>query len=239
MEHLVNTGLKKVIRIGGRSRSQLLEGHNLRAITQLETKTKSEGRQIYEAYKELEIVENDMKSTLFNLISGPKRPDWNYFGDYLRDNHVALYAQFRQQDEDGFTVVGRQPFDIWIQNLLHQASNMPPLPRASPAQLAAIRQKAITNVHSLSVWEGHSLVEHWKEELRKDSKAEFFETFKDATATQQHLRNVQEEVRRRVLQDADVIGLTTTGLAKNIATLQRVRCKVVICEEVSRPPIAQ
>ena len=47
----------------------------------------------------------------------------------------------------------------------------------------------------------------------------------------QQLTNVHDDVDRRVLQTADVIGVTTTGLARRIATLQHVRCKVVICEE--------
>lgn len=36
---------------------------------------------------------------------------------------------------------------------------------------------------------------------------------------------------RRVLQSADVIGVTTTGLARRIATLKRSRSKVIMCEE--------
>ncbi|KAF1968342.1 hypothetical protein BU23DRAFT_592152 [Bimuria novae-zelandiae CBS 107.79] len=231
LEHLVKTGLKKVIRIGGRSRSQLLEDHNLRVIAQSEPKTKSEGRQIYEAYKELEEYEEDIKSTLSELTSAPKRLTWNDFVDYLRDNHASIHSQFHRHEEDGFKQVGRHPFDIWIQELLRKASKMPAQPAASLQRLAAIKKKAAMDMHSLSVWEGYTLVQYFIGELRQSSKAEFFETFTDAIATQRHLKDVQEEVRRRVLQDADVIGLTTTGLAKNIATLQRVQCKVVICEE--------
>lgn len=39
------------------------------------------------------------------------------------------------------------------------------------------------------------------------------------------------QIDRRVLQTADVIGVTTTGLARRISVLRRVRCKVIICEE--------
>ncbi|KAH8748254.1 AAA domain-containing protein, partial [Diaporthe sp. PMI_573] len=37
----------------------------------------------------------------------------------------------------------------------------------------------------------------------------------------------------RALAMADVIGVTTTGLAKNIAIVRRLRCKVVVCEEAA------
>jgi superfamily I DNA and/or RNA helicase len=36
---------------------------------------------------------------------------------------------------------------------------------------------------------------------------------------------------RRVLQTADVIGVTTTGLARRIETLKHVKCETVTCEE--------
>ena len=43
--------------------------------------------------------------------------------------------------------------------------------------------------------------------------------------------NVYDEVDRRVLQTADVIGVTTSGLAKRISVLRHVTSKIVICEE--------
>ncbi len=49
----------------------------------------------------------------------------------------------------------------------------------------------------------------------------------------QELTNVYDEVGRRVLQSADVVGVTATGLAQRIATLKRLRSKVIMCEEAS------
>jgi hypothetical protein len=45
------------------------------------------------------------------------------------------------------------------------------------------------------------------------------------------LDGIYDEVDRRVLQTADVIGVTITGLAKRISVLQRIYCKVIICKE--------
>ncbi|KAJ4296678.1 hypothetical protein N0V90_006726 [Kalmusia sp. IMI 367209] len=231
LEHLITSGMKKVIRIGGRSRSQLLEDHNLRIVTQSETKTKSEGRQIGEAYKDLEVYEAVIKDMLSHLRLMSTQMKWHVFNDHLRDQYAAIHAQFQQIDNDGFTAVGPHPFTIWIKDLFDGACTMTHQPKASPMELASIKQRAAVNVNLLSARERYLLIQFWIEELRGDAKAQFFETLSDVTAIHKHLRNVHEEVRRRVLQDADVVGLTTTGLANNIATLQRVRCKVVICEE--------
>ena len=45
------------------------------------------------------------------------------------------------------------------------------------------------------------------------------------------MTDVHDEVDQRVSQTADVIGVTTTGLAKRIAALQNMPCKILICEE--------
>ena len=64
-----------------------------------------------------------------------------------------------------------------------------------------------------------------------DAISDLFESVKAATNVQRQLTDVNDDVDRRVLQTADVIGVTTTGLARRIATLQHVKCKVVMCEE--------
>lgn len=53
----------------------------------------------------------------------------------------------------------------------------------------------------------------------------------DVAKTQRALNNIHEEMNRRVLQEAGVIGITTSGLARRISVLKHVKCKIVICEE--------
>jgi hypothetical protein len=59
----------------------------------------------------------------------------------------------------------------------------------------------------------------------------FFELVQDAEQAQHQLKDIHEEVDRRALQDAEVIGLTTSGLARHVSTLHHVRCKALVCEE--------
>lgn len=62
-------------------------------------------------------------------------------------------------------------------------------------------------------------------------KNEVFESVISAERLCKLQTDIHDDVNRRVLQTADVIGVTTTGLAKKISTLKHVRCKVVICKE--------
>jgi superfamily I DNA and/or RNA helicase len=74
-------------------------------------------------------------------------------------------------------------------------------------------------------------VELWVQEIHENKTNELFEFVKDSHNIHEQLGDIHDEVDRRVLQTADVIGVTTTGLAKRISILQRVHCKVIICEE--------
>jgi hypothetical protein len=91
--------------------------------------------------------------------------------------------------------------------------------------------KANKDVHSLSYAQRRTLIDKWTGEIVHDASEQFFELIKDVENVQRDLTNVHNKVNQRVLQDADVIRLTTSSLAKNILTLQHVRSKVIICEE--------
>jgi superfamily I DNA and/or RNA helicase len=74
-------------------------------------------------------------------------------------------------------------------------------------------------------------MKNWIDEVCFDIIASFSATVDKATETQQRLSNIHDESNRRILQGADVIGVTTSGLAKRFSLLKHMRCKVIICEE--------
>jgi hypothetical protein len=232
LEHLITTGIRKVIRIGGQSHSEILEAHNLRNVAKTETKSRHESWQAANAYQKLNDYETKSKRILGRLHGIRKRVEWKTFERYVARNHSLIHAQFRVMDVDGFTSVGRHPFDIWAANGVtdtHSTGQLETVPTI--LEETSIVQKAERDVHCLSHAERLILIQLWTRELEQDAAEQFFETIKDAEDTQRELANVHRELDRRILQNADVIGLTTSGLAKHISTLQRVRSKVIICEE--------
>ena len=127
-------------------------------------------------------------------------------------------------------MVGPHPFELWASERskvvdTDVAGNSPLNPHDS------LLTKAERNVYSLSHAERDQIRDIWAQEIRAIALDDIFERVREAEQSQRKITNVHDEIDRRVLQDADVIGITTTGLAKRIATLQRVRCKVVLCEE--------
>src|SRR5205814_647660 len=158
-----------------------------------------------------------------------KRVEWKHLDRHIARNYSRIHDQFDPVDSDGFAFVGRHPFDIWATG--GATDVVQPGTAYGTLDSASVIQGAVRNVQSLAYAERRMLIELWIQELQQNAGEEFFEIIKDAERTRRDLTNVHEEINRRVLQDADVIGLTTSGLAKNISTLQHVRAKVVICEE--------
>ncbi|OAL52703.1 hypothetical protein IQ07DRAFT_535610 [Pyrenochaeta sp. DS3sAY3a] len=231
LEHLIITGISRIIRVGGQSKSELLENHNLRTITATEAKSKHERWQAATAYQKLDECEEKSKRVLGRLHTIQKHMGWKQLQYHIRTRYSLIHRQFDQTDEDGFKVVGRHPFDIWMTKSVHDTPVTLPEMAPEMVNIDDIILQASRDVQSLSYVQRRILIDKWTEEITHQASEEFFEVIKDVEDVQHDLTNVHEEVNRRVLQEADVIGLTTSGLAKNISTLQHVRAKVVICEE--------
>lgn len=230
LEHLVAIGIDKIIRIGGQSQSTVLEGKNLRIVSKGESRTKGEGYLLAMSYKKLEESENSITKQLWSLHSVQKRPDWDSIKRHLAFQYPRVYTQFEKIDNDGFEIVGRYPFDVWADDKSKAESENSDEAEA-PLELRELLRIAAQNVHRLSLQNRRRLIEYWIEEMREGLTDEVFESVNFAEAIRKQLSNTHDEVDRRVLETADVIGVTTTGLARRIATLKHVRCKVVICEE--------
>lgn len=158
------------------------------------------------------------------------RPDWSDLEQHISEEYENIHCQLSQIDDEGFTMVRRHPFDIWSNTgafpTLALAGSPPPI-----TNLANILRKAATNVYALTYQERQLLIRHWAEEIHKAKVGELYVVVKGAANTQKNLDNVHAEASRRVLQGADVIGLTTSGLAGRMSLLKHVACKVLVCEE--------
>lgn len=226
MEHLIEVGIEKIVRIGGQSKSTILEGKNLRLVSKGECKTKFEGYSVAMAMQARETHEKNIKKILGALHGSQKRRDWVNIKAYLSSMYPRIHRQFDRVDENGFKTVGDEPFDNWAREKPSEQSDS-----ASTEPIEQLLAQATANVYSVSAHDRKRLVAYWVKNIRDEKSNELFDEVKAADASRQQSINVYDEVDRRVLQTADVIGLTTSGLAKRIAALQHVRCKIVICEE--------
>ncbi|KAL8973925.1 MAG: hypothetical protein Q9197_001836 [Variospora fuerteventurae] len=222
LEYLVQDGVKQIVRIGSRSKSELLQDVNLHDLAQQIPQTKDEG---YEKY----LLNQQLKSSTSEIENLLK--DLNALG---LDDSVKAYLEvtsprhFRQlfgsdMLDDGFTLVTRRNTGIighWLMS-------------ADPANTRDLPVKVLGEMplDEMLVSERRRLHSYWIHERAKQLGKEMDRALEAFQTTQAELGRYYKEQQRRALCEANIIGVTTSGLAKNLDVLRHLNSKVVVCEE--------
>ncbi|KAI0430798.1 hypothetical protein F5Y09DRAFT_330849 [Xylaria sp. FL1042] len=224
LEHLLDDGVKQIIRIGSRSKSERLEAVNLRSVAKSADRTKSEKSSLWEIRIALRTHETTVSRSLQELENCLSRQALQaYLAEHQPLHHEALFG--KSVDEDGFQEVQHNPnkrLDQW----LHGGQNS----RVTPAS-RRIEQLCTADLWTMPRRERHYLYDYWQRQIRDPIIQDFFLEHREFVNARSQCDRINREVSLRCLSAADVVGVTTTGLAKNIDLLRRLRCKVLICEE--------
>ncbi|KAL2192547.1 hypothetical protein P885DRAFT_47387 [Corynascus similis CBS 632.67] len=203
LKHLMDVGIDKIIRIGGQSRAEELDGKNLRTVSQGMSKTKVEQRILGRSYSEAEERFQNAGAHLKSLHQARNgKPDWNMLKSILFEQYPTIAKQFES---------------------LHQGD----------ADYKLVGNRDPQNINSLTTSERWTLVESWIRQLTQLQSDRAFEFVKEAKSHRDEIQRVHDDVNRRTLLQADVVGVTTTGLARNMNMLCRLGVKIVICEEAA------
>lgn len=233
LKHLDDIGIDKIIRMGGRSQAPELEGKNLRVVSRDVPKTRVEAQTLGETYSLLAKYMEGAGNTLKPLHQARKGPTWAGLQSFLRRESPLTHRQLDPEDSDGFTAVARDPLTKWLGKRPPGTPGPGKDAVISDEQISALTGRAEKNIHALTRVERWTLVENWLYQLCEDKSSLLFEAIVEAESLRGTKNAVHDEVNRRTLVQADVVGITTTSLARNIELLRRVRPKVVICEEAA------
>ncbi|KAI0973338.1 hypothetical protein F4678DRAFT_24984 [Xylaria arbuscula] len=224
LEHLLDDGTKQVIRIGSRSKSERLEGVNLRSVAKSAERTKSEKHSLWVARNNLDLCNSNASESLQELNHCLGQPVLAaYLKEHQPTHHQALFGI--AIDEDGFQEVHNRPrqrFDQWLRS--GQNSLAAPAPRRDEQLFTA-------DLWTMTQAERHRLCRYWQRKIRDPIIQDFLHEHQNYISTKSQRDRVNREVDLRCLSAADVVGVTTTGLARNLDLLRKLRCKVLICEE--------
>ncbi|TGJ82142.1 hypothetical protein E0Z10_g6593 [Xylaria hypoxylon] len=225
LEHLLDDGVKQIIRIGSRSKSERLEGVNLRAVARSAPRTGVEKRSLWEHWNALDQHEHNVSTSLVGLERCLGRPALRtYLLEHHPQHHQALFGT--SVDEDGYEKVqhrSNQLIDQWLRS--ERASTV------APTTLRRVEQLVTMNLWTMTRAERQHLYNYWQKQIRDPIIGDFLSDHKEYVGTKSQRDRVIREVDLRCLSAAGVVGVTTTGLARNLDLLKRLRCKVLICEE--------
>jgi len=190
-------------------------------------------------------IEDAGKALCEALTHGSSRIRFNQISDLLKREFPEHYEQLScERDEDGFTNSAAKNgnyFDYWLHGKdidarvqLSPVSGSEGSQRKSKSKPTGERPRSAIlkeNIWDLSRNERILLVQYWGSLLREEwinRTLVHSENFSDATSKLDLLRS---EYSARALEGVDVIGLTTTGLARNTPLLARIKSKTLVCEE--------
>lgn len=220
LEHLVKDGTEHVIRLGSRSKSDLLEQLTLINVSRRMEHTKLEKKESWECQNQLD-AETEEVTELLGELRDPQKI--MVIKQFLETNHKEHYHQlFDDLDEDGFRMVGsghHNPIQAWLRRGSQQRSCRP------------IATLIGTELRNMSQAERNKLYDYWIRDIEDDLTEKILNVSKRYRDTSKRLEQCRQEVNLRCLQQSHVIGVTTTGLARNLDVLSRLQSKVLICEE--------
>ncbi|KAL2814041.1 hypothetical protein BJX63DRAFT_393349 [Aspergillus granulosus] len=226
LEHLVDEGINKIVRIGSKS-SEAMEGKNLKVIARGVAKTRGENYTLGTRHSRREDKEKSLKKKI-GALQALNRRSWGGFDYHLRKLYPEIHKQFSGEDADGFVTQEKIPdrFKRWI-----RGSTQGKVSNYSLEEPRNVIDKAKRNIWDLSGKDRNTLLSQLLQEVRERIIDEILDDFREDDALAKQIRDVYDEVDRRALENADVIGVTTSGLARRISVLRHIDCRVVICEE--------
>lgn len=216
-------GIDKIIRIGGQSKSKELEGKSLQTVARVANKTRSEGKAMSAHHENLSSIQEDAENSCKKLFESLN--SWSAVQEILQRELPTLYRQF------DISSPKRSKYSVWNQWRPRDGCDKPAFKTETQHERSMEGIFECEDIWSLSKAERIKLVGYLSQRVVDTSTASL------AVLAQGHAKEISglnaqhHEVDRRCLNQADVIGITTTGLAKNVKLLKRLSSKVVICEE--------
>ncbi|KAI1129725.1 hypothetical protein F5Y10DRAFT_290554 [Nemania abortiva] len=223
LEHLWNRGITQIIRIGSRSKSTLLEDVNLRKVARDIERTKAEKQEAYKNGTRLTNAEKEIKSCLDEMKTATSA---KAIQDYLveRGESTLHDAIFGAKAEEGWTKVTYKDENESLNAWIYAGAITQHMPRP----LHVLKGQ---HPNMLTRQERQTLYRNWTAELLEEHIDEFVSLEADHRQAKRDYETVRREIDLRVLSQCQVIGVTTTGLAKNLELLRKIDSKVLLCEE--------
>ncbi|KAJ3939042.1 uncharacterized protein N0V96_011157 [Colletotrichum fioriniae] len=226
LEHLLDGGVQNIIRIGSRSKSDRLAPVNLRAVARDMTRTAAEGHALYKSVETLDGDTDEIRDTLSNFIFSR---DNEKIRLHLAEQYPAQYEELMgpdlpdsDEEGEGWQTVSYSRgnvFKKWLAGGLSTNMTRP---------LRRLRHLKLSDLYHQ---ERILLYQEWLEEVLRGEIDSLSNLHKVYQGHKDNNSKIRSSIDLRCLQEANIIGVTTTGLATNLDLLRRVHGKVLVCEE--------
>ncbi|KAJ5887927.1 hypothetical protein N7495_007968 [Penicillium taxi] len=235
LKHLLDVGIQKIIRMGGRSKATELEGKNLRVVSKDIGKTRVETQTLGISYGKLDKCMEKAKHAMKFLHQSRKGMSWAAIEHFVNRKWPTIHTQLNKKDLEGYTTVGSGDDKLlnWLGVQTMKTRKDQSENEADNVSLEGLTRAAEEDIHSLSIPERRILAISWFKRWQELETASLFEALDHTSNLREDINAVHDEINRRALIQADVVGITTTAYARHIETLRRIGAKIIICEEAA------
>lgn len=209
----------QIIRIGSQSKSERLQPLNLRNVVQNIEKTRSEKHGQWELHKKFDSHGEAFQKLHLNATGSEASLKF-----YLQRHHPRHYQHLFGEDEEGWQEQKRSGQNNVIRSWLNGGRSLQGQPRVVDVLKAV-------HVQEMTAEERKILYDYWLEDQKARTHSQAQSVLSEHLETKSSWNTIRDELDLRCLRGADIIGLTTTGLARNLNMLRRLRSRVLICEE--------
>ncbi|CAG7918432.1 unnamed protein product [Penicillium olsonii] len=205
LDHKVTS---QIVRVGSQSKSEKLEEFSLHKVSRQDLKTKGEKRELWSTSEKLSSYELE-----FQAIGLERDISIDNLRAHMKQRHVHHYNQL-------FLGVSPSSMESWIDRGVR--SHLTP---RSTVELENVDASDMTWQERLNMFN------QWRKECRENVNYRVTKLVESHAAAKSRYESVHDNMDLRCLLEADIIGVTTSGLARRLDLFQQIPCKFLICEE--------
>lgn len=232
LEHLHDAGERRMVRIGGMSKSEKVAPYQVRELARSKSKFESQAsRRMGATVAQLHKCHEEMQ----NLIDTLKQPlQWDKPSggvcNLLQYDYPDIYRYFVMMESEGdFRIVGKRNQELTPAALFQNWKNGMPCP-------PWLQDYIHLDPEVIDFWEQSrsdrsNLVRRWHDEIFDEIKATLKEKVVEYEELNKEKQAISMEKDLDILKDARIIGATTSGAAKYRDILALKSAGVVIVEE--------
>lgn len=232
LEHLIEAGKTSLVRLGSRTKSADLEKYQLRSLAQAKGRSNDESNRVIRRIAAQRYSIKDKLAEALKIIQSPvgwTSPNggiasvmqYEYPDDF---EHVSLPAK-----TTGFETVGRKGKDMkadYLWNEWKKGGDMPPF-----ALAASDHPDGFKHFWSIPITERKTIVELLESSVLEESRQTAQRLLKDLKDISLEFEAAARAQDLQILQQAKIIGATTSGAARYHDILAEVSPGVVMVEE--------
>ncbi|KAG0351896.1 hypothetical protein BGZ54_003054, partial [Gamsiella multidivaricata] len=250
LEHLLDQGINRLVRIGSRS-SERLQMYNLYELVKMKFRTPAERAALNQAHSEwdttarsLQKVDEDLQSpqpsvaSILHVVA--KENEEQHHG--LKHGHrMGIIDDQPKTIEDNY-LLWSSCGDLKLIKKENDSrkkkwkkgkagSSRGPILLSLPNTARPLYQLRQASLWTMSQWERKRLVEFWVDEVKRGIQTRHTDLMARMQNCSKGVDEAYDTIRRNILRNAQVIGVTTYGAAKHQTLIATLQPKIVICEE--------